>query len=84
MRGVRLGTTAPQGIEVLPRFKASEPMAYGLMFYDYERALDADWLSVLERLFGRFQEAPAVVVSSLGSKRAKGRYNRVKLTLPSL
>jgi hypothetical protein len=32
-------------------------MAYGLMFYDYERALDADWLSVLERLFGRFQGA---------------------------
>lgn len=78
MRSVRLAMRDAGRIEVLPRFKAGEPMAYCLMFYDYDNPLDADWLNIVDHMFESFQQVPGLVVGSLGAKQARGPYRRAR------
>ena len=81
MRSVRLAMSDSGRVEVLPRFRSGEPMAYCLMFYDYDSSLQADWLSTVDHLFETFQQRPALVIGSLGTKQAKGPYERARSKL---
>lgn len=73
-------------IAVYPSRDTFESSDYArcLIFYDWEKPVGSDWLSLVEAFFSEFGQEPFEATANLGDQRSHGRFSRTKKKLARL